>query len=287
MREKKVKGIKIKMTPWTRAAFILTFVIFALYAISLIFPFFFTFVNSFKTNLEFRRNIWSFPKNFKFSNYTELFTENDMLSMFINSIILTAGGTFVSLLSGAVMAYVLSKYRFPGSRFIYLLAITFMLIPNLGTVSAVYKLVVNLKFIDNIFLVLLLYAGPFGSTFLLLYSFFQGISWSYAEAAKIDGAGNFTVFFRIMLPQARAGIGAVAFMVAIGNWNDYFTPYMYLPSMYTVATGLQNMSVNAETTGAYTELFAAMIVATLPILIVFAFLQKTIMENTIAGGLKG
>ena len=277
----------MKLSKANRAIFIIVSVVCGLYALTLIFPLLYTFVNSFKTNGEFIVNVWAFPKHFNFDNYIAAFEENNILMMFFNTIFLTVCGTFLSMLSASIMAYILSKYRFIGSGLIFTLAIAFMVIPNLGTVASTYKLMSTLKLIDSLPGLLILYMGPFGSTFLLLYSYFKGISWSYAEAAKIDGAGNFTVFFRIMLPQARAGICAVGFMVAIGVWNDYFTPFMYLPSMYTLATGLQDLSTQATTTGAYTQLFAAVIVATLPLLIIFGFLQKTIKENTIAGGLKG
>lgn len=285
MRKTKTKSLGKSLK--TKIIFSIVFCIFLIYSITLIFPFYYTVLNSFKSNAEFLDNVWKFPSQFGFSNYIKAFEENNIGQMFFNSAVLTFAGTLISMASASVMAYILSKYKFLGSGFLFTLAITFMLIPNLGTVSATYKLMVQLKLVDNLLGVLLLYGGPFGSTFLLLYSFFKGISWSYAEAAKIDGAGNFTVFFKIMLPQAKAGIIAVGFMVAIGNWNDYFTPFMYLPSMFTIATGLQDLSINATTTGAYTQMFAAMVVATIPIMIVFAFTQKIIMNNTVAGGLKG
>ena len=262
-------------------------VIFGIYALTLVFPFLYTLNNSFKSNGEFLTNVWSLPKNFNFDNYVEAFSENNILGMFANTIFLTACGTFLSIMSASVMAYVLSKFKFFGSGLIYTLAILVMVIPNLGTVAATYKLMNNLHLLDSLPGLLLLYMGPFGSTFLLLYSFFKGISWSYAEAAKIDGAGNFTIFFRIMLPQAKAGIGAVAFMVMIGVYNDYYTPFLYLPSMYTLATGLQDLSNQAQTTGAYTQMFAAMVISIIPLLVLFGCCQKTIMENTVAGGLKG
>lgn len=282
-----VRKDKPKLYKKERRVFIVVSVIFFVYAFTLIYPFFYALNNSFKTNWDFIENIWNFPKNPTFENYVYAFTEYDILTMFLNTMILTVGGTVISLVSSSVMAYVLSKYKFRGSSFIYTLAIIFMLIPNLGNVSATYKLLIDLKLIGNILGVLILYAGPFGMNFLLLYSFFKGISWNYAEAAKIDGAGNFRVFFRIMLPQARAGLITVGFMTAIGHWNDYFTPYMYLPDTQTLATGLQRLANSATLRGEYTQMFAAMIIVTLPIIIVFAFAQETIINNTIAGGLKG
>lgn len=277
----------MKLSGKTKALFIVVSVIFGLYALSLVFPFLYTLNNSFKTNSEFINDVWALPEKFSFDNYIEAFQENNLISMFFNTIFLTACGTFLSVMSASVMAYVLSKYKFTGSGLIYTVAILVMVIPNLGNVAATYKLMNNLGLVDSLPGLLVLYLAPFGSTFLLLYSFFKGISWSYAEAAKIDGAGNFTIFFRIMLPQAKAGIGAVGFMVMIGLWNDYYTPFLYLPSMYTLATGLQDLSVQATTTGAYTQMFAAMIISIVPLLVLFGFCQKTIMENTVAGGLKG
>ncbi len=277
----------MRLSKGTKTLFIIVSVLFGIYAITLVFPFLYTLNNSFKTNAEFISDVWSLPKKFNFDNYIEAFEENNLLNMFFNTIFLTACGTFLSIMSASIMAYVLSKYKFWGSSLIYTMAIIFMVIPNLGNIAATYKLMNNLGLVDSLPGLLVLYMGPFGSTFLLLYSFFKGISWSYAEAAKIDGAGNFTVFFRIMLPQARAGIGAVGFMVMIGVWNDYYTPFLYLPSMYTLATGLQDLSTQATTTGAYTQMFAAMVISIIPLLVLFACFQKTIMENTVAGGLKG
>lgn len=282
-----LKKDKPKLYKHEKHVFIVVSLLFFIYAVTLIYPFFYAINNSFKTNIEFIDDIWSLPPHPSFKNYITAFTRYNISMMFVNTIILTLGGTFVSLLSSSVMAYVLAKYKFRGSSFIHTLAITFMLIPNLGNVAATYKMFVDLNLIGNIFGVLILYAGPFGMNFLLLYSFFKGISWTYAEAAKLDGAGNFTVFFRIMLPQARAGLATVGFMTAIGYWNDYFTPYMYLPDVETLATGLQNLATTATLRGEYVEMFAAMVIVTLPIIIVFAFMQETIINNTIAGGLKG
>ena len=188
----------MKLSKANRAIFIIVSVVCGLYALTLIFPLLYTFVNSFKTNGEFIVNVWAFPKHFNFDNYIAAFEENNILMMFFNTIFLTVCGTFSSMLSASIMAYILSKYRFIGSGLIFTLAIAFMVIPNLGTVASTYKLMSTLKLIDSLPGLLILYMGPFGSTFLLLYSYFKGISWSYAEAAKIDGAGNFTVFFRII-----------------------------------------------------------------------------------------
>ena len=118
-----------------------------------------------------------------------------------------------------------------------------------------------------------------------LYAFFKNLSWSYAEAAQIDGAGHFHIYFRIMLPIAMPALISVGVLLAIGFWNDYFTIYMYAPEKATIAYGIQRISAQAGVN--MPQVFAAMMLSIVPVLIVFACFQKTIMQNTAIGGLKG
>lgn len=132
-----------------------------------------------------------------------------------------------------------------------------------------------------------IYSGGFGMNFMLLYSFFKNLSWTYVEAAKIDGAGDFKIFFRIIMPLAKGPIVAVTVMQLIGLWNDYLTPSIFLPEKPTLAYGLRALTEKMYQNSNYTLLFATIIVTMLPIIILFCCFSKTIMENTSIGGLKG
>jgi raffinose/stachyose/melibiose transport system permease protein/N-acetylglucosamine transport system permease protein len=261
------------------------------YALSLLLPFFYILLNSFKTNPEFGVDAWALPqkliKQGLFSNYTAAFKEWDIGSMFINSIVITLGGTFFGVLSPTLVAYVLAKYKFRFNSLIFSIALVFMVLPDISSTVSTYKLMLKFDLINTYFGLFLLYAKPFTSYFFILYSFFLGISWSYAEAAFIDCASDLQVCFKVMLPQATAGILAIVVMQAISVYNDYFLPYMYMPNAFTVATGLQNLSFNAQTTGAYVQMFSAIIVTSVPVILLFALMQKTIMNNVSMGGLKG
>ena len=123
--------------------------------------------------------------------------------------------------------------------------------------------------------------------FFLMYGFFKNISSTYAEAARVDGAGHLMVFFKIMLPLALPVIVSLSVIYAIGIWNDYTTPSIYMKSMPPLAYGLFLVRETLTGKGAYTQTFAAMMIALVPILAVFIAFSNTIMENTIAGGLKG
>ncbi|GHU99008.1 sugar ABC transporter permease [Clostridia bacterium] len=267
----------------------IVFAIFCVYSLTLVFPFLWLTLNSLRDKVDFFYNPLSLPTKVIFKNYVQIFSDYNIGAMFINSIVLSVSGTAVSVLSGAMGAYVVSKYSFKLKNFIYGLAIALMIIPTGGSAAALYRFMFDTR-LDNHFGVILLYGGGFGFNFFLLYGFFKSISWSYAEAAQIDGASNFKVFILIMLPQAAPALLAVGIIVFIGLWNDYYTPYMFLRGHETLAVGIQKLSdtiTNAENAYNFPAVFAAIFVATLPVIVVFACFQKTIIQNTVAGGLKG
>jgi ABC-type glycerol-3-phosphate transport system permease component len=273
----------------------IVFVIFLVYAFTLIFPFAWMFINSFKTNSEFFKNIWAFPETFTLKSYINVSNfyvrtsagQFNILSMFGISVFLTVVGTFLSIMFSAMAAYVVSRYKFKGSSFIYSLAIFIMIVPIVGTLPAQYRLMQNLGLYDSILGILVLYSGAFGFNFFMLHGFFKNISWSYAEAAFIDGAGDFTVFWKIMLPIAKPSLIALSIIHSIGLWNDYITPSIYLKKYPTLAVGIRTLLAEMTSRAAFPEMFATMIIALVPILIFFIVFQSTIVKNTIVGGLKG
>jgi ABC-type glycerol-3-phosphate transport system permease component len=265
--------------------------IFFLYALSLIFPFVWTLYNSFKDNRAFfaEGGVWNLPKRWMFENYINVWKEYDLVIYFWNSIKITAIGTFLSVLNSSTAAYVVAKYRFWGKGLIYTTVITVMLIPGIGSLAALYRFMNRTGLYNTHLGLLLLYAGGLGMGFLILYGFFQGISWSYAEAAFVDGASDWQVFVKVMLPQAKPAIGAVAIIQGIGIWNDYFSPYMFLQdtAKFTLSVGLRQIVLEQSYAADWPKMFAAMIIATVPIVILYAATQNTLIENTVAGGLKG
>lgn len=274
-----MKAIKVYKT--------IFFILFLLLAATYIFPLFFVLLNSFKGNIEMMQNLWALPKNFSFVNYGAIFSQFSMGAMFINSIVVTLGGILVSVTMVTVSAYALARFKFFGRNFLFAFALVVMFIPGMTSLPAIYKLMSDIRLVGTIPGILILYAGPFGMNFFVMYAYFKGISMSYTEAAKIDGASEMAIFLRIMLPMVFAGIAVISLVTGIGYWNDYLTPYIYMREIKTVATGLQDLTVNAQNRGRYVELFAAMIISILPVMLIYALLQKQIIGNIMAGGLKG
>lgn len=274
----------------------LAFAIFAIYAISLLLPFAWMLVNSFRDVDEWKtlttlKEYWSFPKAWNFTNYFNVLSKSingdNLLSMLLYSLILTIGGTIVNVFFSACAAYVVAKYRFPGRKIIFAVAIFAMVVPIVGTLPSQVKFMETLHMDDTVIGVLFLYSGSFGFNFILLHSAFEGVSWNYAEAAEMDGYSHYGIFFKVMLPMARGPIISCCILQAITLWNDYSTPFLFLPSHKTLAVGLQSIQSELELAQEYPLIFAAVIISIIPVLVLFIIFQKKIIENTVAGGLKG
>lgn len=285
---KKTKDVPYKMTKWV------VFGLFVIYAVTLLFPFIFMLVNSFKTTTGFNSNPFGWPTQFDGLNFIEVLMfeveGQTVLSMIFWSFLLTIIGTTVNVFLSACAAYVLAKYKFIGRNIIYGLAIFTMIVPIVGTLPSQVVMMETFGFnqipiIGEFIGVIFLYSGCFGFNFILLYSAFTSISSSYAEAASLDGAGRFKTFFKVVLPMAKGPIIACSILQAIAYWNDYSTPRLFMPNTMTLAVGLYKLQ--SSLSGDYPMMFSSMLVAIFPVLILYLCFQKRIIESTNAGGLKG
>lgn len=277
-----------------KVLFVIMFIIFTVFAISFIFPFIWVVINAFKPASEYINNPSGLPTQWTFSNFIEAFkyktvaTKNfNIFQMLGMSVIIAGLGTIVTVFTSSCAAYVLAKYNFPGRGIIWGVVIFSLIVPIVGSLPSQIQLMKNLGLDGTVIGCIFLYSGGFGMNFMLLYSFFKSLSWSYVEAARIDGASDFRIFSQIIIPMAKGPVIAISIIQLIGLWNDYLTPSIYLPNKPTIAVGLKYLSDNMQSKGDYTLLFATIILTLLPILILFTCFSKTIMENTSVGGLKG
>lgn len=289
MKEKIKERVIRSKAEWV-AIWILV-VIFAVYSVTLLFPFFWLLVNSFKSTGNFVRDIWGFPQPFVVSNWIEAFqltvpnVNVNLAGMFGNTLFFVVVNVSLSLFFNAISAYAVAKYDFKVMRVIHSVALIFLVIPMFGSLATMYRFMVDANLYDTYIGVVFISMQFFNSTFLFLHAYFRNLSWSYAEAAFIDGAGHARVFFSIMMPMSVPALGALGILGVIGTWNDFFTVYMYAPSKATIGVGLNALSQHVN--GEYPKLFAAMLISLLPIVVVFSAFQKTIMENVSFGGVKG
>ena len=160
----------MKRTALEKAALAVFFVFFLLYALTLVFPFLWTFYNSFKTNREFFApgGVWNLPQGWVYDNYIKVWLSYNLVTYFANSIKLTAIGTVLGVASSAMAAYIVAKYDFRGRNVIYTTAITVMIVPGIGSLAALFKFMTVTGLYDTHLGVLLLYAGGIGFNFVVL-----------------------------------------------------------------------------------------------------------------------
>ena len=286
-------GINLR-TKSEKTVLTIVFVIFVIYAFSLIYPMFFAAYNSLKSSREFNTDQFSFPTEPKWENYTSIFDPNNLVTNGIsipiaifNTLWMTVGSLVVGKLCAAMTSYVVCKYPFKACNIIYTVAIFIMIIPIVGSMPASYRLHHEiLGTANNPLLWWTTWTGGLGFDFLMLYSAWKNLSWNYAEAAFIDGASNFKVFYKIMLPMVKPILVSLAVVGFIGGWTDYMTSYLYMTEYPSLGYTIYLMQQQSNYIGipAY---FAVIIVSCIPTLAIFMAFQNTIMQNMTVGGLKG
>ena len=305
---------------------VVSLVLLGTYSLAMLFILYFALTNSLKTMDDFvgLNNIFGLPTSssahpeygsrlgWKFSNYRLAWTilsveEGGMLytapSLFVHSLLYAGGCTIIATASHLVAAYACAKYEFKGKALLYATAIVTMIIPIVGALPSQISIMRMLGFYDNYLGNLIFRGGYTGTYFLVFYATYKGISWTYAEAAELDGAGPFAIFWHVMIPLARNSITAVALMLFIQFWNDYSIPMILLPSMPTIAFALYQVSLGGKTGNAMTLMknlgitgyipreecvqLAATMIVTVPTLVMFIIFRNKIMGNITMGGLKG
>ncbi len=289
-RKIKEDNILSKRSPADKIIFAVVTAVFVLYAGTLLFSVLWMFMTSLKGTHE---DIgFALPEKFLFSNYPRAFQtlssgRTTFFGMFVNSIWYTAIVTFNGVMMPCITGYVISKYDFRAKNFIFTVAITSMMIPVVGNLASSLKLAGDLQILDTPLFAIISSLGGFGGNFIVYYGFFKSVSWTYAEAAQIDGAGPFTIFFKIMLPHAVPIMLTYAITNAIFNWNDYQTVILYLPSYPTLASGLYEYQIIAERIPDTPSFFAGLIISMIPTIALFAAFSNKVMTNLSVGGIKG
>lgn len=267
------------------------FIIFLIYALSLLYPVFWTFYNSLKTGKEFNADHFSWPLFQHWENYVQAWNADvkgvTILQAFWNSIWMSLLSVSLTLIASCLTAYVVAKYHFKGSKAIYAIAVFIQIIPLVGGVSGFYQWVwSDLQIADDPLLIWPMWFGGFGFCFLVLYGAFKSVPWDYAESAFVDGASRFRVFWQIMVPMVKPVLASLFIIQSLSAWSEYMTPYLYLPSYPTLSLAVYELSSEATRVGVPLY-FAIIIITIIPSITLFASFQDMIMKNTTAGGLKG
>lgn len=185
----------------------------------------------------------------------------------------------------SMMSYVTAQYRFFGSRAVYFIVLVVITMPLYGTGTAMYKLLYNIKFLNSRWMILTS-LNAFSMYYMYFYAFYRGLSKSYAEAAEIDGANKWQIYFRIMFPQSVAMFGSLFLMLWITDWNNYGTALLYLSKMPTLAVGIYKFQTKMMYSSRMDILYAGCTISLIPPLLIFILCNNALMSNVSVGGIK-
>jgi multiple sugar transport system permease protein len=278
-----MKRSHLLRVPW------LLYVVAILLSVTFLFPLFWMA----STSLKSMEQAYAFPPVWipnpvQWDNYAKIFTELPFLTFTFNSILITVLNTLGVVLSSAVVAFGFSRLRAKGRDFLFILLISTIMLPSQVILVPTFILFKYLKWINTILpLVVPAYFGGGAFNIFLLRQFFMTIPFEYDEAAIMDGASRWTIFWRIMLPLSTPALATVAVLNIVGVWTDFFGPLIYLNDLnkMTLAVGLSFL--RGQHSAVLTLLMAGGMFTTLPILIIFFLAQRYFVEGIQLGGLKG
>ncbi len=281
---------------------VFNYLFFTLLTILMVFPFWHVIMMSFSDHISTQSGgIFLWPKGFNLDTYRSVFKNPQIFTGFFTSVFVTVTSTVLGTLLTAMAAFALSKSRLHGGKFLlYMILFTMLfsggMIPN-------YLLIKSLNLIDSRW-ALILPNLINAYNLIIMRNFFLAIPSSLEESARIDGANDLTIFFRIVLPLSKASLATIALFIAVGYWNDYFSTVIYIltrPDRWSLqavlrymltntteamsAAGVQTVSTSNVT--AQTIKSASIVIATVPILLVYPFVQKYFVKGVMLGSVKG
>ena len=289
----------IKQT--SKAGKIGIYVVLIILAITIIVPIAWVFMASLKENEQFYGSPWTLPNGLHFENFVQAWQEADMGSYMLNSVIVTALGIGLLIIISLPAAYVLARFKFKTSRFWNVLFMAGLFINVNYIVVPIFLMLVDADsflqstlghgfFLNNLFILALIYAStalPF--TIYLLSGYFKSLAKDYEEAAYVDGAGYFRTMIQVIFPMAKPSIITIILFNFLSFWNEYIISMTMLtkPTLKTLPVGLMNLMAAQKSAVQYGRMYAGLVLAMLPTLILYMCVQKQLTEGMTVGGLKG
>jgi multiple sugar transport system permease protein len=272
-----------------RADQILIFALLIAGAILAVIPFLYMISTSFKSQVY----VFEFPPRFipanpTIDNFINAWTSNDFAIYFRNSVMVALVTTAITVLLCAMVAYAFARFEFWGKRFLFYLMLAMMMVPGMMLLIPQFVLARRLGLVDSLSgLVVVYVAGGVAFNTFLLRGFFEGIPRELEEAVLLDGGGYLTIFFRIMLPLSTPALATVAIFSFMGAWDEYVWALTVLntPSKFTLPIAIAGFQ--GQHASDWGLVFAASLIAVVPILVLYVALQRYFVAGLTAGAIKG
>ncbi|MFS2280936.1 carbohydrate ABC transporter permease [Microbacterium sp. OR21] len=260
--------------------------VLAIWSLIVILPMVWTLIGSFKTTTEIFTSPFGLPAQWNFDNYISAWVGNSFGRMFLNTVIVVGVALVLVMVLGAMCAYVLARFSVPGSRVIYYLMLAGLTFPVFLAIVPLFFILQGMGLLNTLpglILTYVAFALPF--TVFFLFSFFKSLPYEIQEAAYVDGASEWRTFFQVMLPMAKPGMAAVAIMNFLGLWNQFLLPISLNTSQenYVLSQGMASYASSAGYALDFGEMFAAVMITIIPVLIVYILFQRQLQGSVSQG----
>lgn len=278
--------LRHQRTPLRRVLSVLLWVFVIALALFVIFPFVWMVLTSFKTEKDiFALPAQLWPAHWSFDAYSKIWAELPFARLFLNSVIFAGGVTVISVFLDSLAAYALARLSFPGKNLAFLLVIATLMVPYQITLIPLFQLVFDLHWLNSYQgLIVPRATSAFG--IFLLRQFFVSVPRDLDSAARLDGAGEFRIYWQIMLPLAKPAIATLAAFQFMNNWNDFLWPLVITNSdeMRTIPAGLTLFG--GQYVVDYAVLMAGAAISLVPLALAFFLAQRYFVQGIATTGLK-
>lgn len=251
-----------------------------------LFPLYYLVVNVFKTEVEFSINQFSLPNSLYLGNFMQAWVEGHFLEAFKNSIILTGFGTFGRIFFGSLAAYAIATMKFKGNKIAYNLLIGSMFLPPIVVIIPLFKMMIGFGLINNYLAPILIYIGYLPFTAYVLTAFFKTVPVELLDSARIDGCGDFRIYYSIILPLSKPALASMAILNVRSIWNNFLIPLIFLnkEEYYTLMVRIVNFQGRFVTH--MTTMLTGLFISIIPIFLLFIFFQRYFTKGMTLGSFK-
>lgn len=298
----KTKHLKIKRSPGDQVVQVLIYLFVGIFALVTLLPFVYIVAGSFATERELtERAFFLFPRTLSLNAYQYIFKTGDAVHGLMNSVIVTFVGVLINMFLSCTLAYPLSRPYFKGRLFFTNMVIITMLFS--GGMVPTYLLVSNVLHLKDSFWALWLPAAVNPFNMIIIKNYFQGLPTELEEAARMDGCNDLQTFIKIILPLSKPVLASVSLFYAVSHWNAYFDAMMYISDKNKEVIQIVLRRIIFMTSSVATESgfdwgvfgmppekavkMATTVIATIPILAVYPFVQKYFTQGVMVGSVKG
>jgi raffinose/stachyose/melibiose transport system permease protein len=274
------------LSPIAKTVRTLLSVVLVIYTGLIVFVIAVTLLDSFKTKTDLITNFTGFPRVFSLDSYKAVLFEDNFLVYFRNSLIVTLAGTGGCIFLSALTAYGIARYDFRGKTFFISYLFLGMMVPVQVSILPVFLILKTLRLLNNLLGLIFVYISTISMSCLVFQKFFHTIPKALEESARLDGAGDFMIFFKIIIPVSKPVIFSMALITGVVQWNDFYMPMVLLGRRATKTLTLAIYQYVGQFAKYMSESMAAVVITLIPVIILYFLFSNQMVAGLTGGAIK-